>query len=417
MRVDHGDLPEGAVFAGVDTHADGHWLCVLDAVGRVLLSERFPAAPEGYDALAAAVRRAGEPVAVGVEGTATYGAGLARRLSELGLPVWEVLQPERRGRPRGSRKSDPVDAERAARKALSGEGLSVPKSRDGWVESARALLAARDRLVSSATAAANAAIAIARSAPEEVAGPLRGMRADRAMPAALGMAEPDDPVAASALRAVRALAESWRASREAAARLLAEIEGLVRGGCPALLAMYGCGAVSAARLAVAAGDNPGRMASEAAFAALCGASPVEASSGRTVRHRLNRGGDRRANSALHQIARHRLDHDPRTRAYAARRRSEGLSDREVMRCLKRYIAREAYRALTGPRGAAPGFDPGGLGSARMASGISQEAACAALGVSRGLISLIELGRGGSPSMRERYRAWVEDGFPIPADQG
>ena len=147
MRVNHGDAPEGAVFAGVDTHADAHWLCVLDAVGRPLLSERFPATPDGYDALAAAVRRAGEPVAVGVEGTATYGAGLARRLSELGLPVWEVLQPEKRRRPRGSRKSDPVDAERAARKALAGEGLSVPKSRDGCVESVRALLAARDRLV------------------------------------------------------------------------------------------------------------------------------------------------------------------------------------------------------------------------------------------------------------------------------
>lgn len=214
---------------------------------------------------------------------------------------------------------------------------------------------------------------------------------------------------------MRALAESWRASRAAAARLLAEIEGLVRGGCPALLSMYGCGPVSAARLAVAAGDNPERMASEAAFAALCGASPVEASSGRTARHRLNRGGDRRANSALHQIARHRLDHDPRTAAYAARRRSEGLSDREIMRCLKRYIAREAYRALTGPRSSGPRFDAGGLRSARRAAGISQEAAGEALGVSKGLISLIELGRGGSPSMRERYRSWVEDGFPIPAD--
>ena len=102
MKVNHGDAPEGAVFAGVDTHADAHWLCVLDAVGRPLLSERFPATPDGYDALAAAVRRAGEPVAVGVEGTATYGAGLARRLSELGLPVWEVLQPEKRRPPRGS---------------------------------------------------------------------------------------------------------------------------------------------------------------------------------------------------------------------------------------------------------------------------------------------------------------------------
>lgn len=415
MKVDYGTPPEGAVFAGVDTHADFHWLCVLDAAGREALSERFPATPEGYDALAAAILGAGEPVAIGVEGTATYGAGLARRLSELGLPTWEVLQPERRGRPRGSRKSDPLDARRAARKAMSGDGLSVPKSRDGWVESVRALMAARGRLVSSATAAANAALGIIRSAPEEVAGPLRGMRAARALPAALGMAEPADPVAAAALRAVGALAESWRASREAAASLLADVEALVRANCPALLAMYGCGAVSAARLAVAAGDNPDRMASEAAFAALCGASPVEASSGRTVRHRLNRGGDRRANSALHQIARHRLDHDPRTQAYAARRRSEGLSDREIMRCLKRYIAREAFRALTRPPGSPARGREDGLREKRRAAGISQEEAGAALGVSKGLVSLIERGRGGSPAMRERYRSWVEDGFPIPAD--
>lgn len=415
MRVDHGELPTGAVFAGVDTHADAHWLCVLDSVGRVVLSRQFPATPAGYDELAAAVRGAGAPVAVGVEGTATYGAGLARRLSGLGMPVWEVLRPEGRARPRGSRKSDPVDAERAARRALAGDGLSVPKARDGWVESVRALLAARDRLVSSATAAANAALALIRSAPEEVAGPLRGMRAERALPAALEMEEPGDPVAAASLLAVRALAESWGASRESAASLLSEIEALVRANRPALLAMYGCGAVSAARLAVAAGDNPQRMTSEAAFAALCGASPVEASSGRVTRHRLNRGGDRRANSALHQIVRHRLDHDPRTAGYAERRRSEGLSDREIVRCLKRYVAREAFRALTRPPDAPPGGGPGGLREARRAAGVSQASAAGVLGVSRGLVSLMEHGRGGSPAMLERYRAWAENGFPIPAD--
>ena len=140
MRVNHGDVPEGAVFAGVDTHADAHWLCVLDAVGRPLLSEAFPATPEGYDALAAAVAGAGEPVAIGVEGTATYGAGLARRLSELGLPVWEVLQPEKRRRPRGSRKSDPVDAERAAREVLLFDGVPA-------CTSAGATLAAAVQLV------------------------------------------------------------------------------------------------------------------------------------------------------------------------------------------------------------------------------------------------------------------------------
>jgi len=416
MKVDHGRLPEGAVFAGVDTHADSHWLCVLDARGGVLLSGAYASDGAGCRELARAVLAAGTPVAVGVEATATYGAGVARALAEAGAPCWEVLSPERARRRPGSRKSDPADAERAARQAMAGEGLSAPKDPDGWVASLRALLAARDRLVASATAASNAAIGIARSAPERVASRLRGLRAAAAMPAVLDMAEPGDPAGAATVRALRALAESWRASREAADALLADIRALVEENCPSLLAMHGCGPVSAARLAAAAGGNPERLRSEAAFAALCGASPVEASSGRTARHRLNRGGDRRANAALHQIATHRLRHDPRTVAYAERRRSEGMSEREILRCLKRYVAREAYRALKNPhRVRDRRAEAARLRGARREARVSQAAAAGALGVSPSLIGLMERGEGGSPAMVERYARWIEDGFPIPAD--
>lgn len=416
MKIDHGEVPAGAVFAGVDTHADTHWLCVLDGRGGVLLSEEFASDEAGCRALARAVAAAGAPVACGVEATATYGAGAVRALREAGVPCWEVLSPERARRRPGSRKSDPADAERAARQAAAGDGLSVPKDPDGWTASLRALLAARDRLVATATAAANAALGIARSAPGAVSSGVRGMGAARAMPAILGMAEPRDPAAAASLRALRALAESWRSSRESADALLADIRALVEENCPSLLAMHGCGPVSAARLAAAAGGDPARLRSEASFAALCGAAPVEASSGRTARHRLNRGGDRKANAALHQIALHRLRHDPRTAAYAERRRSEGLSEREVLRCLKRYVAREAYRALRHPHRVPdrPG-EGAGLREARRAARVSQAAAAEALGVSRGLIGLMERGEGGSPAMVGRYARWIADGFPVPAD--
>lgn len=354
MNVEHGEPAEGAVWAGVDTHADSHWLCVLGARGQVLESARFAADAAGYDELAAAIARCGEPAAVGVEGTATYGAGLARRLAELGMPVWEVLAPGRAGRRPGARKSDPADAERAARRAMSGEGLSVPKSRDGWVEALGPLLAARERLVRCSVEAANTALGILRAAPEELRSRFAGLGSSAAAARALSedaLAWELGPVAAAALAAARALAESWARSREAARALLREMEALLRANLPGLLAVRGCGPVSAAKLACAAGDNPGRLRSEGAFAALCGACPVEASSGRTARHRLNRGGDRRANSALHEIARHRLMRDPATGAYAEGRRAEGLSDREIMRCLKRYVAREVYRVI---RAGSPG---------------------------------------------------------------
>lgn len=277
----------GPVFCGVDTHADSHWLCVLDWRGRKVLSRQFPADAAGYEALAGAIAAAGEPACVAMEGTSSYGAGLTRHLASLGMPVREALSPTgtQRRRP-GQGKCDEADAERAARAAISGSRLGTPKSQDGWVDGVRCMLAARSGAVKARTSAVNTARSLLTTAPEGLRSRFRGMAGPRLM---------------EELPSVRA-------------------EGAL-GAAP----------VSVAKLAVAAGDNPGRLRSEASFAAICGACPIPASSGKTVRHRLNRGGDRQANSALHEIARQRVMRDPETAEYAERARGRGKSDREVMR--------------------------------------------------------------------------------------
>lgn len=424
MQVTFDPLPDNALFAGVDTHSQSHWLCVLNARGEMLASREFPATPTGYEAIYEALMRLGVPVGIGIEGTATYGAGLARTLLEKKLPVWEVLKPERRVRARGSHKSDEADAERAARQVMSGRGLSVPKAQNGWVEELRALYVARERLVALSTDVANTALGLLRGAPDELSAPLRGLPARRAMPALLEAARPDGAVARTMLEALQALARTWGDATARAARLLERMGALIQEGCPAILAIYGCGTVSAAKLLIAAGDNPGRLRSEAAFAALCGASPIEASSGKVRRHRLNRGGNRRANSALHRIARRRFDCDQRTQAYVEKRRSQGLSDREIIRCLKRYIAREVFHALMNPyelkedprpharRRAAQETPLYPLRQARRDAHITQDQASRILRISTATISRIERGLPTREKARETYLAWSAQGFPL-----
>lgn len=228
----------GPVFCGVDTHADSHWLYVLDWRGRKVLSRQFPADAAGYEALAGAIAAAGEPACIAMEGTSSYGAGL----------------------------------------------------------------------------------------------------------------------------------------------------------------------------------NPGRLRSEASFAAICGACPIPASSGKTVRHRLNRGGDRQANSALHEIARQRVMRDPETAEYAERARGRGKSDREVMRCLKRYVAREAYRALMRPHEIRRPEDASELVAARRAAKVSQVRAASILGTSEKYISMLERGQRELKPIRRAYEAWVEAGLPLDWDR-
>lgn len=416
MRVGWEDVPEDAVWGGVDTHAGTHWLSVVDGRGSELFSGEFPTGADGYRSLIGRARSLGTLVAAGVECTGTFGAGLAREMAAEGVACYEVVVPTRGRRRRGTGKSDAADALRAARQVLSGEDLAVPKSQDGWVEEVRALYVAREGLVRSCTSLANVALATVRKAPDALRARLEPLGTAGIM-RACALWEDDgalDGMQRAAMASLQALGGAWVAQRESARELEREVARALRGGNPALAAMYGCGPLPAAALALAAGDNPERMRSEASFASLCGASPIEASSGRTRRHRLNRGGDRRANRALHVIAVHRMRTDPRTISYVERRRAEGLSDREVRRCPKRYIAREAYRLLTHPddvpvEGAGPE-----LRAARIAAGVTQKAAAEALGVTASTLCDLELGHHQFRELAERYRRWVDDGFPMDA---
>lgn len=307
-RNNAGEPPAaGPVIAGVDTHKDAHVLCLLDSLGRRLSSASFPADADGYDALARAIGDPGDCMVVGVEGTASYGAGLARRLAELGYNVVEVLRPKRDRLMVGADKNDPEDAERAARKAASGDGCSVPKAQDGWVEALRQDYVARRQLVKTTTACVDCAKSLLTTAPEPVRERFRHESDAAGLMEALACAEPaGTAVEAAALGSLRSLALAWREARRQAEGCESRMRSLIEANAPALLGVECVGTISAAALAVTAGDNPDRMGGEASFAAVCGVSPVEASSGKVKRHRLNRGGNRQANWALWQIESHPL---------------------------------------------------------------------------------------------------------------
>jgi transposase len=338
------------VTGGVDTHADVHVAAVVDQVGRVLGTEAFPATAAGYQAALAWMSAHGELAKAGVEGTGSYGAGLARYLAACGVEVVEVIRPNRQAR-RQRGKSDTADAVAAALAALNGEAAGVPKSRDGAVESIRALRVARAGAVKARTQAGNQLRDLIVTAPEQVRQQLAGLSRERQVEAAArfrlrDLADPAEGVRA----ATGSVACRHQELTAEIARLDAALEELLTHAAPAdFLAKQGVATQVASTLLATTGDNPGRVRKEASFAALCGASPVDASSGKQIRHRLNRGGDRQANSALWTIAMTRLAHDPRTKAYMARRTAEGKTKKEVIRCLKRYIAREIYKALCRPR--------------------------------------------------------------------
>jgi transposase len=335
------------VFGGVDTHADTHTAAVIDAAGRLLASGSFPATPAGYAELADWLAGHGRIRVVGVEGTGVYGAGLARHLAGLGLRLVEVDRPDRKMR-RFAGKSDPIDAEAAARAALAGRSTGTPKARTGPVEAVRVLRVARRSAIAARAEAQTQLKALLVTAPEPLRGQLRGLTTRRLLTACAALrpdpVHPSDPVQATRT-ALRTLARRHARLTEEIDDLDAQLGPLVEQVNPALAAANGVGPDVAGQLLVTAGDNPQRLRSEAAFAALCGVSPIPASSGRTHRHRLNRGGDRQANAALYRVVLCRLRWDHRTQAYVQRRTAEGLSKKDIIRCLKRYIARELYFLL------------------------------------------------------------------------
>ena len=345
------------VTGGVDTHKDTHTAAALDASGRLLGHREFAATAAGYAALLAWLGTLGQLVRVGVEGSGVYGAGLARFLQAAGVELVEVDRPDRKTR-RWQGKSDPVDAEAAARAAQAGRASGVPKTRGGKVDALRALRVARRSAIDQRADAQRQLKALIVTAPDALREPLRDLTDTQLITTCAGMRPTDQnatdtdtgwdtgcPVTATTL-ALRSLARRHQQLSTEIRALDKLIEPLVAAINPRLLAVFGVGPDTAAQLLVTAGNNPDRITSEAAFAMLCGVAPLPASSGRTQRHRLNRGGDRQANAALYRIVLTRLRHDPATRAYAERRTAEGKSKKEIIRCLKRYVARELYRILT-----------------------------------------------------------------------
>lgn len=333
------------VTGGVDTHTDVHVAAIVDSTGRILGSESFPTTLAGFRRLLGWMRSFGTLGQIGVEGTGSYGAGLARFLTAAGVEVIEVDRPNRQLR-RARGKTDVIDAEHAARAVLSGEASAIPKTRSGAIECVRALRVVRRSAVTARTAVGNQLTSLVLTAPEDLRSELRGLSTAKlvATASAFRPGEPSTVLAATKF-AMREAARRHQALSSEVARLEAAIGALVADTAPELLALKGVGLNVAAALLVTVGDNSDRLHSEAAFAHLCGVAPIPASSGRTTRHRLNRGGDRQANNALWRIALVRMSVDLDTRAYVERRTKEGLTKREIIRCLKRYIAREVFNAL------------------------------------------------------------------------
>lgn len=334
------------VTGGVDTHLEVHVAAALDAIGGVLGVESFPTSPTGYRELLAWMSSFGPVARVGVEGTGAYGAGLARYLNRHGVEVIEVDRANRQARRQGG-KSDPADAVEAARAAQSGRARGIAKTRDGNVEAIRVLLVARRSSRAMRVKTLCQIRHLTFTGPDELRERLQGLSAIM-LPREAAAMRPragGDVVAYTTKLAIRTLARRVVALDEETEEIDELLAVLVAETAPALLALHGVGVDGAATLLVAAGDNPERLRSEAAWAHLCGVSPIEASSGKVVRHRLNRGGDRQANSALWRIVMVRMVSHAPTRAYVERRTEEGRSKLEIIRMLKRYVAREVYRLL------------------------------------------------------------------------
>jgi transposase len=334
-----------AITGGVDTHADAHVAAALDPIGGLLGVREFPVTPAGYAGLLGWLGGFGTVALVGIEGTGSYGAGLARHVAAAGIRVVEVDRSDRQDRRRQG-KSDPLDAVSAARAAQSGRARGAPKGRDGAVEAIRALMAAKRSARSERTQTINQARSLLVTGPDD----LRARFAGHTVAALVGgMAalrpRPGGTVGYATRVALRELGRRAEFLDGQIERLDELIIPLVTARAPSLLALHGVGPDTAALLLIAAGDHPERLRSEASWAHLCAVAPIPASSGKVTRRRLNPGGNREANHALWRIVITRMSNHPATRVYVERRTEEGLSKKEIIRCLKRYVAREVYRHL------------------------------------------------------------------------
>ena len=334
-----------AITGGVDTHADMHVAAALDPIGGLLGIEEFPVSPAGYARLLGWLGGFGTVALAGIEGTGSYGAGLARHITAAGVRVVEVDRSDRQDRRRQG-KSDPLDAVSAAQAAQSGRVRGAPKGRDGAVEAIRALMVAKRSARSERVQTINQARALVLTGPDDLRTRFAGHTAAGLVSGLASLRpRPGSTVGYATRIALRELGRRAVFPDGQIDRLDELIVPLVTARAPSLLALHGVGPGTAALLLIAAGDHPERLRSEAAWAHLCGAAPIPASSGKTVRRRLNPGGDRQANHALWRIVLTRMSAHPPTLIYVERRTREGLSKKEIIRCLKRYVAREVYRHL------------------------------------------------------------------------
>jgi transposase len=391
------------VTGGVDTHADVHVAAVLDsATGRCLGVESFPADSAGYTALHTWVGSFGTIDAVGVESTGAWGAGLARYLLAAGVKVIEVDRPDRKAR-RLEGKSDPIDAEAAARAVLSGRATATPKSGDGLVEAVRSLEVVCHGAVRDRTRAINQFKALLVTAPADLRERLRSLSFRRQLELARRFRDHDDPVETQLRFSLKTLARKIAFLDEQISELEARMNTLCGQAAPALAGTFGVGPHVAAQLLATVGDNPERITSEAAFAKLCAACPIPASSGKIQRHRLNRGGDRRANNALYTIVLVRMRHHAPTRAYVARRTAEGKTRAEIMRCLKRFVAREIYNVITNPPTIPTGHE---IRQRRLQSDLTLTAMANALDVAPIRLSRVERGLDFNNDLARRAHTWL-----------
>lgn len=335
----------GRVVIGVDTHKFVHAAAALDDFGAVLATETFTADRAGYAELIDWARRLGHILTLAIEGTGSYGAGLTAAVRRSDIGVVEVMRTDRRDR-RLRGKSDFLDAENAARAVLGGHASATPKTADGTVEMIRQVKIAKDVAVKARTAAMISLKTVIVNAPDELREQLQSL-SKMALIRRCAALRPSQvtTVEAATKHTLRSIARRWVALHEEIAeheKLLAELIGQT---APQLSAAFGIGPDTAAEMLIVAGDNPDRISSEAAFAKLCGVCPIPASSGKTVRHRLNWGGHRQANAALYRAVIVRMQHHEPTKAYVARRTAEGKSKAEIIRCLKRFLAREIWALM------------------------------------------------------------------------
>lgn len=343
--------PTRTVHAGVDTHLDVHVAAVIDDTGHLLGTRSFPTSYLGLRRLESWVSAHGQVGKIGVEGTGSYGLGLQRVLQGAGHTVVEVNRPNRQLR-RSKGKSDTVDAEAAARAVLSGQADTTPKSRDGIVESIRVLRVAKQTIRNHMSEIEAQIRHLSITAPDPIRADLQCRTTRQQMARAASYRPGDNPadLTCATKTALRMLARQWQHLDAEFKTVRDQLRDLAEHANPSLLQLPGVGGDTATAILTAVGDNVERIPHSAAFAALCGVSPIEASSGKSHGHRLNRGGNRQANAALHRIVVVRISRKhPETMAYIQRRTSEGKSRRAIIRCLKRYVARQVYQALTDPQ--------------------------------------------------------------------